>query len=99
MPSLRSSPWILGAPHNGLATLIWRISWRVSSVAAGRPQRGLDFHRQYDLSRTVPTDPGLRLDNCKCAIHVGKQSADASQYQPVNRAKSKSLRISASQNI
>jgi hypothetical protein len=35
----------------------------------------------------------------RCAIHLGKQSADASQYQPVNRRKSKSLRISASQHI
>jgi hypothetical protein len=26
MPSLRSSPWILGAPHNGLAMLISRIT-------------------------------------------------------------------------
>src|SRR6476660_10172289 len=50
MPSLRSSPWIRGAPHNGLATLIWRISCRISSVTAGRPQRCLDFHRQYDLN-------------------------------------------------
>src|SRR6267154_1367022 len=50
MPSLRSSPWIRGAPHNGLATLIWRISWRISSVTAGRPRRCLDFHRQYDLN-------------------------------------------------
>jgi hypothetical protein len=50
MPSLRSSPWILGAPHNGLATLIWRISWRISTVTAGRPQRCFDFHRQYDLN-------------------------------------------------
>src|SRR6202163_2157776 len=50
MPSLRSSPWILGAPHAGLATLIWRISWRISTVTAGRPQRCFDFHRQYDLN-------------------------------------------------
>jgi hypothetical protein len=50
-------------------------------------------------SRTVPTDYGLRSDDCKCAMHLGKQSADASQYQPVNRNKSKSLRISASQHI
>ncbi|SRR5258708_6692801 len=49
-------------------------------------------------SRTVPTDYGLWSDDCKCAIHLGKQSADASQYQPVNRHKSKSLRISASQH-
>jgi hypothetical protein len=26
MPSLRSSPWILGAPHNGVGVLISRIS-------------------------------------------------------------------------
>src|SRR6202166_4785131 len=50
MPSLRSSPWTLGAPHNGLAPLIWRISWRISTVTAGRPQRCFDFHRQYDLN-------------------------------------------------
>src|SRR6202035_1379488 len=100
MPSLRSSPWILGAPHNGLATLIWRISWRISTVTAGRPQRCFDFHRQYDLNparcqritvsgRTMASAPYI----------LGKQSADASQYQPVNRNKSKPLRISASQHI
>src|SRR4029077_2789180 len=50
MPSLRSSPWILGAPHNGLATLIWRISWRISTVTAGRPQGCFDFQRQYHLN-------------------------------------------------
>jgi hypothetical protein len=32
-------------------------------------------------SRTVPTDYGLRSDDCKGTIHLGKQSADASQYQ------------------
>ena len=50
IPSLRSSPWIFGAPHNGLATLIWRMSWRISTVTVGRPQRRRDFHRQYDLN-------------------------------------------------
>src|SRR6202048_1352606 len=44
-------------------------------------------------SRTVLTDYGLRSDDCKCAIHLGKQSADATQYQPVNRHKSKSLSV------
>jgi succinate dehydrogenase / fumarate reductase membrane anchor subunit len=33
-----------------LATLIWRTSWRISAVTAGRPQRCFDFHRQYDLN-------------------------------------------------
>src|SRR5215468_5757338 len=49
MPSLRSSPWILGAPHNGLAMLISRISRRTSKDTVGRPQRRRDFQRQYDL--------------------------------------------------
>src|SRR6516165_1189989 len=48
IPSLRSSPWILGAPHNGLAVLISRISRRNSKGTVGRPRRRLDFQRQYD---------------------------------------------------
>ena len=36
MPSLSSSPWILGAPHNGLAMLISRIS---SDFQAGNVDR------------------------------------------------------------
>jgi hypothetical protein len=47
MPSLRSSPWILGAPHNGLATLTSRIS---RNGTVGRPQRRRDFQRQYNLT-------------------------------------------------
>src|SRR6476469_8428063 len=49
MPSLSNSPWIHGAPHNGLARLISRISRRISNDTAGRPQRCRDFQRQYDL--------------------------------------------------
>src|ERR1700675_2014240 len=45
-PSLRSSPWILGAPQSGLAWLISRISWRISIETFGRPPRQRDFHRQ-----------------------------------------------------
>src|SRR6516164_3691735 len=48
MPSLRSSQWTLGAPHNGLAVLISRISRRISKGTVGRPRRRLDFQRQYD---------------------------------------------------
>src|SRR5712672_3285991 len=50
MPSLRSSPWIRGAPHSGLAMLISRISSRISGATVGRPPRRRDFHRQYDLN-------------------------------------------------
>jgi hypothetical protein len=47
----------------------------------------------FNLRQAKPTDYGLRSDDCKCAIHLGKQSADASRNQPVNRNKSKPLRI------
>jgi hypothetical protein len=39
MPSLSNSPWIRGAPHNGLVMLISRISRRISNRTVGRPQR------------------------------------------------------------
>src|SRR5207344_760890 len=100
MPSLRSSPWILGAPHNGLAMLIsadqsanfQRHRW--STAAASRfpapiqPETG-----------AVPADHGIGSDNCKCIIHLGKQPADAAQYQPVNRPKSKSPGVGTPQHI
>src|SRR4029077_16436925 len=35
MPSLRSSPWIRGAPHRGLAMLISRISLRIFNGTVG----------------------------------------------------------------
>src|SRR5258708_29004133 len=37
MPSLRSSPWIRGAPQIGLSRLIFRISLRISFDTGGRP--------------------------------------------------------------
>ena len=46
MPSLRSSPWILGAPQIGLARLISRTSRRISSGTLGLPLRDCDFQRQ-----------------------------------------------------
>src|SRR5450756_2067233 len=50
MPSLSNSPWIRGAPHNGLAMLISRISLRISVGKVGRPPRRRDLQRQYDLN-------------------------------------------------
>ena len=47
----------------------------------------------------VPADHGIGSDNCKCIIHLGKQPADAAQYQPVNRPKSKSPGIGTPQHI
>jgi hypothetical protein len=36
-PSLRSSPWIRGAPHSGLAAAILRTSAMISAFVDGRP--------------------------------------------------------------
>jgi len=36
---LSSSPWIRGAPQSGFATLMSRMSWRMSADVFGRPPR------------------------------------------------------------
>ena len=43
---LQHSPWIRGAPHNGLSTLICRINARSSASIGGRPLADRDFQRQ-----------------------------------------------------
>jgi hypothetical protein len=47
IPSLSSSPWIRGAPHNRLDMLISRFKRRISPGIFGRPRRERDFQRQY----------------------------------------------------
>ncbi len=48
MPSFKSSPCILGAPHKEFSMLICRIRRRISNDMVGRPGRHLDFQRQYN---------------------------------------------------
>ena len=45
-PSLRSSPWMRGAPQRGLSMLIRRINVRRSVSICGRPPGERDFQRQ-----------------------------------------------------
>ena len=45
-PSLRSSPWMRGAPQSGFSMLIRRISARRSVSICGRPPNDRDFQRQ-----------------------------------------------------
>ena len=48
-PSIKSSPWIRDAPHNGFSLLIrWIRSRRPRSIF-GRPARFRDFQRQNIL--------------------------------------------------
>jgi hypothetical protein len=39
IPSFSSSPWMRGAPHNGLSLLMRRIKSRISGPILGRPGR------------------------------------------------------------
>src|SRR5205085_2977087 len=58
---LRSSPWIRGALHSGLAMLISRISRRISTGTIGRPPRRLDFQGPVGSEPgTMPADKGVR---------------------------------------
>ena len=88
-PSLRSSPWILGAPHNGLATPIWRTSWRISTVTAGRPQRCFDFRRQYDLNPT----------RCQRITVSGRTIASASYILRNSRQTPPNINLSIDTNL
>ena len=60
MPSLRSSPWILGAPQSGLAKLISRISWRISERHPWSAAPYCDFQRQNN--RNPARCNGLRSE-------------------------------------
>jgi hypothetical protein len=79
--------------------LIWRISRRISNGTVGRPRRPRGFQRQYSETGALPADHGIGSDNSKGIIRLGKQSADASQYQPVNRPKRTPLGIGTPQHI
>src|ERR1700694_2793511 len=46
-PSLRSSPWMRGAPQSKFSILICRITVRSSKSICGRPPRERVFHRQW----------------------------------------------------
>ena len=48
---------------------------------------------------TMPTDHGVRSDDCQCIIHLGKQSADTSQYQSVNRDEGRSPGTGSPQHV
>src|SRR6202795_324418 len=90
MPSLRSSPWIRGAPYSRLAMLISRISRRISRGTVGRPPRGRDFQRQYDRNparcqRTMVS--GLTIANASRALGNNR-------YRPTNINRSMALKES-----
>jgi hypothetical protein len=82
MPSLSSSPGILGAPQNGFSRLILRIRSRSSLAIRGRPPGERDFHRQkaakpIRCQRTTVSGPddGYGVKNARAAtIEPNEQS-------------------------
>src|SRR5436190_22832988 len=88
IPILSSSPWIRGAPHNGFATLISRINWRISIDTAGRPGRRLDFQRQYDRKPA----------RCQRSTVSGWMMASASRALGNNRQTQPRTSLSAAEN-
>jgi len=57
IPSLSSSPWMRGAPHNGLSLLIRRIKAGISVPIVGRPGSAREAE-----ALAMPLDHGCRLD-------------------------------------
>ena len=96
-PSLRSSPWIRGAPHSGLAMLISRISLRIS---VGLPPRAFDFHRQYKRKPArCHFDHGLRPNNRQRIANAREKPIKANKNQAVDGAEGLFLRSGSPQNV
>ena len=84
MPSLRSSPWILGAPQSGLAMLMSRINCLTSGATFGRPPRGRDFHRQYKRKPARCQ----RITVSGLTIAKALSTSGAKPYSPTNTVRS-----------
>ena len=85
MPSLRSSPWMRGAPQSGFSRLIFRISLRISFDTDGRPVWPLaDFPgSEKSESFAVPSDDGGRFDDAQIRAPFGPGSTKPSPQAPV----------------
>jgi hypothetical protein len=92
MPGLSNSPWIRGAPHSGLAMLISRISRRSSAGTVGRPERGRDFGRQYDLNPARCQQTTVSGPTSVSALRVVGTKRQPNKDQAIHGTKGQSLR-------
>ena len=78
MPSLRSSPWIRGAPQSGLAVFMFRMSSRTSRVTVGLPGAPRrPFQAQYSrnpLRCQAITVSGFTMSNAECQFRQKPES-------------------------
>src|SRR3954452_2278006 len=84
MPSLRSSPWMRGAPPERIGKLIARISRRISSVTFGLPTRGRDFQRQKERKPARCQRIRVRYENCsaKPPLRSSRDSTRLTRPEP-----------------
>src|SRR5260370_26617705 len=78
MPSLRSSPWMRGAPQIGFSRLILRISLRISFHTGGRPRwprRTFQVQNSRNPLRChAMTVSGLTMQRAECHSSQTKQN-------------------------
>src|SRR5712671_1795927 len=92
-PSLRSSPWIRGAPHSLLAMLISRTGLRISNGIVGRQPRALDFQRQYNRKPArchLTTVSGFTI--ASASRNAREKTIEANKNQAVDGAEGLFLR-------
>src|SRR6202043_638233 len=100
MPSLRSSPWIRGAPHSGLARLMSRISRRISSGTIGLPPRVRDFHRQNKRKPArCQRMTVLRFDDHQGVQNARRNPIEAGKNEAIEVAEGESLRGFSSEHV
>jgi len=87
MPSLSNSPWMRGAPHNGLALLIRRIKARISVPIFGRPGRRDRRAPMVPKALAMPLDHGRRLDQYHRVDDLRPNPVEPHPQEPVERGK------------
>src|ERR1700758_4946178 len=97
MPTLRSSPWIRGAPQSGLARLIFRTNFERDLRSAAARAR-LPPSEQAKTG-PMPADDRLRLDDQQGVQNAGCKPIKSRENEPVELAEQKPLRRFSSQHI
>src|SRR5438132_1605721 len=99
MPSLRSSPWMRGAPQRGLAKLIWQIRRRTLADTEGLPTREGLPAPERSKACAMPADDSSRIDDRKCIENARCDPLKADEYEPIKVAEDRPLARPSTQHI
>jgi hypothetical protein len=73
-----------GAPHNGFASLMSRIKWRISAATVGLPGRRRDLRVQYHANASaVPSDHRIGANDVQTTAPTRPPSREQDPQQPV----------------